>query len=500
MRRWRAAICFTGGAILLLAGLIGFWNAGRAAGAACSWPPPQTVNTLQPGVVAAMDSPLFAYSPGWQVSAAGAGPPEPADPFAQPAGTVTFSYTGGDLYLLLRPGDYWAYLYVSVDGESANRLPVIGGNSDSRGEPAGYRPLLAPERAADAAPLPLLVHRSSSAGSHTVRVEAWRGWGKLPLAGVAIDPVLSGAGCDSMPLWPAALLAVLGAWGFGLGGWWTLALRLDHPPGSFQPISQPFAAISKAAGAPGHAPWPLAASGLALAAASVALQTWWLCAPGLALLALAGLLRPALWLGALLFALPFAFGLKLPLLPGRAFDLIDLGVWGGVAVLAAHWLLFAARRTPADSNQGGRPSIQWPLLALAAVVSWALVSAAAAAYPPGAGAAPRELAAGDGLAGRRDSRVAVWLVGLPGRQRLGVAGRRGAPHPGLLRVRKQPGALPGPDVGCGPGAGSIYAWPLVRLAARPPDRPPARPPGGRARAPAVGAAGGADGAGLAAHL
>ncbi len=73
-----------------------------------------------------MDDARFVYSPGWQVDAVGADPAEPADPWQQPAGVVNFEYTGQDLALALAEGDYWAYLLVTVDGQPANQLPVLG--------------------------------------------------------------------------------------------------------------------------------------------------------------------------------------------------------------------------------------------------------------------------------------------------------------------------------------------------------------------------------------
>ncbi len=112
---------------------------------------PATVTALTPGTVAAADSPLFAYSPGWQVSEAGADPAEPDDSLREPAGVITFTYTGDALWLLLAPGDFWAYLYASVDGAPANRLAAIADNLDSQGAAAGYTTLLAPELAGTAA-------------------------------------------------------------------------------------------------------------------------------------------------------------------------------------------------------------------------------------------------------------------------------------------------------------------------------------------------------------
>ena len=71
----------------------------------------------------------------------------------------------------------------------------------------------------------------------------------------------------------------------------------------------------------------------------VAAGIWWLCLVGVALLALAGVFRPALWIAAFVFALPFYFGFTLPLLPNRNFGIIDIGILGGLAVTLGHFLL-----------------------------------------------------------------------------------------------------------------------------------------------------------------
>ena len=80
---------------------------------------------------------------------------------------------------------------------------------------------------------------------------------------------------------------------------------------------------------------PLALAGGAITVAGATSALWWMTAGGVALLAIAGALRPAFWLAALLAALPFAYGLKLPLAPGRNVDLIDLGVFGGILIMVA---------------------------------------------------------------------------------------------------------------------------------------------------------------------
>lgn len=322
-----------------------------------------------------MDSAVFRYSPGWQISAIGADPAEPQDPARQPSGTLTFSYTGDDLYLLLVPGNYWAYLFVTVDGQPANQLPVIPGNMDSTGHAAGYKPLLAPERAPDSPALPLLVHRSTGASTHEARLEIWRGWGQIPLRGVAVDPWAAGSTrlCNGSPLLLAALPAILGVWCLGMASWLWYSRRplLGFQTGQADWLDR---------WSQSRVAWLAAGAGVAFIGGSILLGQWWMCLPGLALVGVAGMLRPALWMGALLFGLPFAYGIKLPLLPTRSFDLIDIGVWGGVAILLAYAVLAALAHT--QLRPAGRiPAFTYrPLFVLAAVVSWGLIAALAAPY------------------------------------------------------------------------------------------------------------------------
>ena len=96
-------------------------------------------------IIATMDSPVFEYSPGWHVTRAGADPSEPANPWVEPAGIVTFPYRGNELALQLAAGDFWGYLTVTVDGRPANLLPNVRGNTDSLGQAAGYRTFYEPE-------------------------------------------------------------------------------------------------------------------------------------------------------------------------------------------------------------------------------------------------------------------------------------------------------------------------------------------------------------------
>lgn len=342
--------------------------------------------TLSPGAFFAMDSPAFAFSPGWQVTAAGADPVEPADPETMPSGSVEFRYQGQELALQVATGDYRGYLFVTVDGRPANLLPAVGAARDSTGAPAGYKPFSAPERVTPpqvAVPQWVRVHRATSDGPHTVHIEVWRSWGQTPLRGVAVDALPPAAA----PRWPALLLGVAGIWllatSWSRRGIISLSWRQRLPL-----ISSPSTVVR----------YSLLGVGLPLAAAGLATGQWLLLASGLSLLALTALFQPVLWLALLLLALPFDYGVKATLLPGRQFSLLDLGIAGGWAIMTAHALL-VARRTGAESLRTGRsPSrtgstaqpaftagtaaIRWSLLRLPLlIVIWAGVTAFDTRYP-----------------------------------------------------------------------------------------------------------------------
>ena len=365
-----------GGLLLTLAGTV--WLAlARQPGSAAVPTPGHTDTPFASGIAAAMTSPSLRYSPGWTVTDLGADPREPAEPFAEPAGVIEFSYTGRELDLLVAPGDYWAYLTVTVDGQPANLLPTLAGSIDGLEGPAGYKPLFAPE-IDPAGDLWVPLHRSAVPEQPMqVRVEVWRGWGQTPLRGVGVDILPAPA----PPGWPGVLFAVIGLGMVGVGLWparrgrWAgagtvrraIRTRLEEPRMR-------------------HTAAVLAAAGGVAVAAGVALQVWWLTAGGVLALAAAGLAWPALWLAALLAGLPFYFGVKLPLLPARSFELIDLGVWGGAVLMTAHWL--AAGQPEGGSPRTGLPGARfgrnWPrvsLVVLAVLVSWALVTVFAARYP-----------------------------------------------------------------------------------------------------------------------
>ncbi len=359
------------GLLLLLLG--GLWWARPPAAAPMPTPPfDATLETLEPGTVAAMSAPVFHYSPGWRVGADGADPAEPAAPWGEPSGTLQFSYQGHALALNLALGDYWGYLYVLVDGQPANRLATIPGNRNAENQVAGYRTLYAPQPPADGIPTPtwVIVHEADHAGPHQVSVEVWRAWGQTPLRGVAVDALP-----PSPPArWPGVALALLGAWGLALA--WPDMRQL---PG-LAPLRRLAAHVTQPVAAPRRAE-PVAGVGVLLVAVGMTMGTtgaiWWTAPLGLLLLGYASLRSPSLWAAALLLGLPFYFSQTVPILPGRATNLIDLGVLGGVAVAVGNWLVLPAQRPPTARGAMGK-TLRQTWLWTAALASWALIAAVAA--------------------------------------------------------------------------------------------------------------------------
>ena len=359
-------------AILIIVGVIGtpFSSPPRA-------PTVATTATMTDALisvsVATLDSPPFTYSPGWTVTSDGADPGEPADPWMQPAGVVTFEYSGEDLLLELALGDYWGYLYVTVDGAPANRLPLLRGNLNSEGAPAGYRTFYAPEWPVHDIPYTqwVLVHRAPDSGQsqvHQVRIEVWRSWGQIPLRGVAVDAQAP----PEFPPWIYMLSCVAGA------ALLIIALRAFNLSARRIPGVQLLGNILAWLTHPMHATRPrqmLALLGALLIAAAIVLPLWWLGPLGLALLGYASLRQPALWAAALLFALPFYYSQTLPILPGRATNLIDVGVLGGLFIACGAWLI-AQRTVNAKSASQSWPIIPW----IVALTGWALIAASAAFY------------------------------------------------------------------------------------------------------------------------
>jgi O-antigen ligase len=107
----------------------------------------------------------------WEFSEQGADPSEAGSLVG--ADRVTIPFSGTDFALTVRRGDYRAYLFVSVDGEPANRLP-----QEERG---AYLVLSSPDYAPQVVTLP--VAGGLNDGPHVAVIVADRGWDQWPLAG-----------------------------------------------------------------------------------------------------------------------------------------------------------------------------------------------------------------------------------------------------------------------------------------------------------------------------
>ena len=357
------------GYLLILALLIIFAAAGwlvTTGDMAASPVTAAALDRLDSGSVASMDSAVFAFEPGWQVSVDGADTTEPDQPWTQPSGRVAFQYSGRELALKLALGDYWGYIFVTVNGRPANRLPSLPGNLDSLGQPSGYRPLFAPEKQTETGPVAewIIVHNASTDGPHQVTVEVWRGWGQTVLRAVAVDAMPA----VPRPQWPGVLLALVGVWlAFASAGPVlsnVLAARLPSGRGASPAGRSPDGKRIpwKAQGWTRRIPWLISflpwnnALGLAMAGvgaigAGTAAQNWLLTDAGLIMLGFAGLQRPVLWTGALLFGLPL-YLYPLPILPGRALNLIEIGVYGGLSLTLIRLFIVQGRQL----NSGHRPT------------------------------------------------------------------------------------------------------------------------------------------------
>jgi len=395
--------------LLVIIGSIMLWLA-LAQHNEAQHPNSPTIQTrLSSGSVASMESPIFSYSPStgdsagdsagdstaddarsWVVNATGADPSEPADPWSEPSGVITFTYSGSELALQLAVGNYWGYIFITVDGEPANLLPNIANNHNSMDTPAGYKTFYEPEKAQDGAPIArwLPVHRSPSSSTdelYTARVEVWRSWGQVPIRGVAVDALPA----DPWPAWPGALLIFVG-----------LGLATFLPPFNLSLIREG-TATGRQIWVPGRPRssdalsidvaqkhnniwgptitttliWPTAIIGFFTIIVSIITTQWIVALFGLTLLGAASLFRPSIWLAALLFALPFYFGVTVPILHNRAIGLIDIGILGGVATLLTRIIFGLAQNGP---ERDCRTPKVGPSIILFLIIGWAFVTTFAA--------------------------------------------------------------------------------------------------------------------------
>lgn len=116
--------------------------------------------------------PAAQYSGAWEFSELGADIPED-----YAGAQVRFEFQGSDLALRVRRGDYRAYLYITVNGRPANRLP--------RDERGAYLVLTSPDL------MPRVETLAIASGldpdqTHVVVIEPERGWGQWALVGFSV--------------------------------------------------------------------------------------------------------------------------------------------------------------------------------------------------------------------------------------------------------------------------------------------------------------------------
>lgn len=334
-----------------------------------------TAGTLAPGIAVSAAGPVLAgticRSP--EPGTAPTSPPcRPND-----ALEVDFTWEGTELWLALDRADVPAGLRLIVDQTPASELRRFL-DSESL---LGTIPLLSPWEHPRMRPETewILAHRSAHPGVHTASLTIWQApWvGETFqlqdfLSGVASDP----GPVQGWPTWPGGALALLGLACWTLAPWRPLAPAWRKSAATLADLGIKTVLMKALPASP-----VVQGAVAAVAATAITVGTisdfWWLTLPGLGLLGLLGTRQPVLWLGLTLAGLPFHLH-PLPLVPGLALNLVEIGAWGGFAVTLAHVLVFE----PTAREYPFRQHMRWVARLLFLTIGLALVSALAAAYFP----------------------------------------------------------------------------------------------------------------------
>ena len=116
-------------------------------------------------------SPYAQYSDGWSFSNLGADIPQIGD------SNITFTFEGSEFGLIVRRGNYRATLYVEIDSEPANLLPIT-----QKGE--SYQILTAPDLSTHVELIPIA--NNLKPGKHIAKIRADRGWNQWAIVGFSV--------------------------------------------------------------------------------------------------------------------------------------------------------------------------------------------------------------------------------------------------------------------------------------------------------------------------
>jgi O-antigen ligase len=303
-----------------------------------------------PGVYAA-DHSSGLYQGDWRVTPLGADIGRDGD-------RLTIPFHGTRLDLVVRRGDYRAFLFITVDGEPATDLPI-----DTRGQ--AYVVLYDPLHQMDTVTLA----RGLADGDHIAEIEAERGWGQWAIGGWSVSRETS-----SNPLWLSGGLMLVAVVAFGvsvLAAWpsrrWIL-LSASRLVARYRELDERMT---------------LALTAVVAIVLYVMVGTLPVLVT-LGVLALLLLLRPDVGLPLIAVSLPF-HQLGRPML-GKVFSMVEIllvltAVGWGANWLLARWTGSAALYGSVRQNSGARAvqgaarltALDWGVIALVAVAAASLL-------------------------------------------------------------------------------------------------------------------------------
>lgn len=290
------------------------------------------------------------YSPGWRQAL------NQADIPRQVPRTLAITFEGTRLDLLLNRGDFWGYLWVTIDGQAANELPQ---DSDGRSYVILYDPLDEQTQVTLARYLPY--------GRHEASIKAEGGWEQWVLQGWLVTNEV-----DRRLVWLGLATAGLLAGVSGLGLLWQFARLVVQIPKLMWAWAEILIALYGMFGERGQI---IITFGLAVA---LYLSRGLFALALFPLLALAILLRPDLGLALITLAL---FFFRIPVqLPVGAFSPVELTLALTLAGFTFRSLVAAGRTaysSPGDAIQScDRRPTDWAALALVVLALLATLTAA----------------------------------------------------------------------------------------------------------------------------